>query len=205
VTDSRRIMATVLIALLLAPAGAAPQTTTVPRPVDVARPPLAPSSGLSHLAPDCMLSEAHPLIEATSEPSANISSARVYYRSSRTSDYAIAEMTRRGDVWQACLAAPADQTASVIYYLATSTRGEPEQRTGDFAAMVAHDAGQCADRRMAAIVDCAVAAAPPGFLTAGQIAGGGISKAYWIVGGAAALGLIGVIVRNDKDPKSGSR
>lgn len=209
--DLRRLVSVVLVALLAAPAWAVPQAT-VPPPRDVARPQLTPRMPLSHQPADCMVSAAHPLIEAAAAPGVSVSSARVYYRSSKASDFSSIEMTRSGDQWEACLPAPTAQAASVTYFIAASTTDGTEQRTPEFTAAVVDDAGQCAARTIAPMASCAdLAAPPPGFVApAPPVLGGGGggllgSKAFLIASGAAVLGLVTVIAVNDKEPKSASR
>jgi hypothetical protein len=207
----RRLLATVLVALLGVPLPAAAQVSTPPPPRTVPRPALPAPTLFVHQPADCMVAAANPLIEATRAPEATVSSVRVHYRSSQASDFSTLDMTLRGEQWQACLPPPIDGAGSVTYFITAAGADGVEQRSPAFTALVVRDAGQCADRRMAPLTDCAIAGTPPpGFGSpVTQTFGGGSglfgSKAFLIAGGAVAVGLTAVVLANDKDPQSGSR
>jgi hypothetical protein len=155
---------------------------------------------------ECMTANSSPLIEASLDPGAAVSNARVYYRSARAASVSYVEMERRGDRLEACLP-PLPADAQTLTYYVVATGGSGELRTGEIRAVVVADPGLCGARRMASDCGQRLAAAVPS-QSAEVVAGGGgggFPKGVIIASGALVAGLGVFLIVRDKEPKSPSR
>jgi hypothetical protein len=170
---------------------------------------------IQHSALECLPNDQHAICSAVITPSADIQTARVYFRSNKYPDFYYVEMTGNGDDFEAVLPIPSEETSEVVYYVEAVTRTYNMGRSAENGVQVT-SASECRRRDEAAlwwtggepgiIVGATVegaSALPPGFQAAGiagfvsavgaaSSVGGGIGTGAVVGIAAGAAGAVGV-------------
>lgn len=167
--------------------------------VCVANPIAAQGPAIDHRAVGCVVAERYPVIDASLDPADSVSRARVYFRSSGTTDWYFVEMRREGPVFQAVLPKPLKTTRSIDYYVQALDTAFAEGRTPEYQPAVVANAKGCSnDLKLAVALTStkvtlgAVAGAPVlpvGFSNAGVATLAGTSAGTGAAAGAAGGGL----------------
>ena len=180
------------------PAAQTPPPSSDAAPVPVPAPPSAPvtATTINHEPVTCMIAGQFPLITAGIEPAASVARARVYFRSAQSEVWYYVEMAPADTLgleaalgFAGKLPRPKLEASPVTYYVQATTTEFGDAQTQEISAIVVNDAGDCEDRKLAAI-------GPPGEVTVFSAAtGAAIAPAGFAVGGLAlTLGTIALIV-----------
>jgi PKD repeat protein len=173
---------------------------------------------IQHTAIECLPNNQHAICSAVITPSADIQTARVYFRSDRYPDFYYVEMTGEEDDFEAVLPIPSDETSEVIYYVEAVNRTFNMGRSEENNVPVTSES-ECRRRDEAAlwwtggepgiVVGATVegaSAIPPGFQAAGiagfisaagaaSSLGGGIGAGTAVgIGAGVAAGVTGIAV-----------
>lgn len=172
----------------------------------------APQQGqaqITHEAAACFLAEEFPLLTASVEPAAPYTSARIYFRPARATEFFYVEMEAAPEGgFQGRLPRPRLEASPIEYYVAFLTTDGEEVKSETHEVKVVENESACAAGRLAALggpgevtvysAATGAAVAPAGFaagslaLTAGTVAA--------LVSGAAAAGISAAVTVTNPVP-----
>jgi hypothetical protein len=136
---------------------------------------------IQHTALQCFPNDQFPQISAVVDPAAELRTCKVYFRSEQYLDFYYVEAEINGDMCQAVLPSPTEETRGVVYYIEVVDQSFNSTRTAEYGTEVA--SGNDCSRRdpvvawftgtdpsiIVGATRAGMASVPPGFQAAGIV------------------------------------